>query len=225
MTTRDLPRRLFLRGAAGAVLALPFLETFAPRRAMAGGSGHRFAVFVRQGNGVQQKQGSEPERFWPSQLGALTTAGMKADSGRAVSELSDFASRLLLVRGTRYMYSTSGCGHADGGLQCLTAARPDSTSGNNALAMGESIDWRIARSLKTGGEPLNLFAGDKGSYLPDVISYRAAKQRVAAIDNPFTAYTLVFGKPDASVDAFRDWLIAEGSVSPGPAIPSRGPVG
>ena len=32
-------------------------------------------------------------------------------------------------------------------------------------------------------------------------------------------------RPDASVDAFRDWLIAEGSVSPGPAIPSRGPVG
>ena len=30
------------------------------------------------------------------------------------------------------------------------------------------------------------------------------------------------GRPDASVDAFRDWLVAEGAVSPGP-IPSTGP--
>lgn len=33
------------------------------------------------------------------------------------------------------------------------------------------------------------------------------------------------GRPDASVDAFRDWLVAEGSISPGPPIPSTGPAG
>lgn len=32
------------------------------------------------------------------------------------------------------------------------------------------------------------------------------------------------GRPDASVDAFRDWLVAEGATSPVP-IPSTGPVG
>jgi len=31
------------------------------------------------------------------------------------------------------------------------------------------------------------------------------------------------GRPDAAVDAFRDWLVAEGSVSPGPPIPSTDP--
>lgn len=31
------------------------------------------------------------------------------------------------------------------------------------------------------------------------------------------------GRPDASVDAFRDWLVAEGAVSPPPPIPSTGP--
>ncbi|RYE91144.1 MAG: DUF1552 domain-containing protein, partial [Myxococcales bacterium] len=200
MTTRDLPRRLFLRGAAGAVLALPFLETFTPRQARAEGSAHRFAIFMRQGNGVQQKWSNEPERFWPSELGPLTTASMKAESDRTVSELADYASRLLLVRGCQYRYSTSGCGHADGGLQCLTASKPDSKDGNKALATGESIDWRIARALKQGGEPLNLFAGEKGSYLPDVLSYSAPGKRVAAIGNPFTAYTLIFGKPDTSVE-------------------------
>lgn len=33
------------------------------------------------------------------------------------------------------------------------------------------------------------------------------------------------GRPDASVDAFRDWLVAEGSVSPAPPIPSTDPAG
>jgi LysR family glycine cleavage system transcriptional activator len=33
------------------------------------------------------------------------------------------------------------------------------------------------------------------------------------------------GRPDAAVDAFRDWLVAEGAVSPGPPIPSTGPGG
>lgn len=33
------------------------------------------------------------------------------------------------------------------------------------------------------------------------------------------------GRPDASVDAFRDWLVSEGSVSPSPPIPSTGPGG
>lgn len=31
------------------------------------------------------------------------------------------------------------------------------------------------------------------------------------------------GRPDASVDAFRDWLVTEGSVSPSPPIPSTDP--
>jgi hypothetical protein len=210
----NLTRRFFLRGAAGAVLALPLLESLQPRRARADGPPvHRFAIFVRQGNGVQQASGQEPERFWPSQLGALTVASMKADSGRAVSELADYAPKLLLVRGCKYNYSYSGCGHADGGLQCLTAAKPDGANGNKSLATGESIDWRIARDLKAGGQPLNLYAGQKGSYLPDVISYSGPGKRVAAIDNPFTAYTLIFGKPDSSVEAQNQLALQRASVN------------
>ncbi len=210
----NLSRRFFLRGAAGAVLALPLLESLEPRRARADGPpAHRFAIFVRQGNGVQQATGDEPERFWPSQLGALSVASMKADSGRAVSELADFAPRLLLVRGCKYNYSYSGCGHADGGLQCLTAAKPDGVNSNKSLALGESIDWRIARDVKAGGQPLNLYAGQKGSYLPDVISYSGPKQRVAAIDNPLTAYTLIFGQPDASVEAQNQLALQRASVN------------
>ncbi|MCU0654566.1 MAG: DUF1552 domain-containing protein [Polyangiaceae bacterium] len=215
MNPSNLSRRFFLRGAAGAVLALPLLESLQPRRAARadGPPAHRFAVFVRQGNGVQQATGSEPERFWPSALGPLTVASMKADAGRAVSELADFAPRLLLVRGCKYNFSYSGCGHADGGLQCLTASKPDGVNGNKSLATNESIDWRIARGMKAGGQPLNLYAGQKGAYLPDVISYSDAGKRVAAIDNPLTAYTLVFGKPDASVEAQNKLALQRASVN------------
>lgn len=196
-------RRLFLRGAAGVVLALPFLETFAPRRARADTPpAFRFAIFVRQGNGCQQKDGSEPERFWPSQLGPLTTASMKADGDRAVNELADHASKLLLVRGCEYKFSTSGCGHADGGLQCLTAQKPDGKNSNKSLAMGESLDFRIVRELEPkGSEPLNLYAGSKPGYLDDVLSYRGAKDRVAAEGNPYNAYKRMFGLPDVDMAA------------------------
>jgi hypothetical protein len=44
-----------LRGLGGAAIALPFLETFAPKKAKAGeGDAPPYAIFVRQGNGVQQ---------------------------------------------------------------------------------------------------------------------------------------------------------------------------
>lgn len=201
MTSPKLNRRLFLRGAAGVAIGLPLLETFASKQANAAASGFHYAVFVRQGNGVQQKSGSEPDRFWPTKLGALTKASMLADGDQAVNVLADYADKLLLVRGIKYNYSYSGCGHADGGLQCLTAAKPNGKFSNEALAMGESIDTRIVRALEpVGNEPLNLYAGQKSGYLDDVLSYRKAMDRRAAEGNPYNAYKRLFGLPNADVN-------------------------
>src|ERR1700761_4203253 len=93
-------RRFFLQGAAGAVVGLPLLESFIPKHALAQAAGSQtFAVFLRQGNGCQQAGiGTEPERFWPANLGALTTSSMNAEGGKATSVLKDYASKLLLVR-------------------------------------------------------------------------------------------------------------------------------
>ena len=42
------------------------LETFAPRKALVDAPPvPRFAVFVRQANGVAQEGGGEPEQYWP----------------------------------------------------------------------------------------------------------------------------------------------------------------
>ena len=188
-------RRAFLRGAASVVVALPLLEGLLPRGVKAADSVHRFAIFMRQGNGVQQGMEGEPDRFWPSQLGALTTAGMKADSGRAVSVLADFAPKLLIVRGTEMRaIQDAGCGHSSGGLLCLTAARANGRNVEKALATGESLDNHIARELSgAGAEPLTLRAGQRSGYLDDVLSYRSSGSRRVAESNPYSAYKALFG--------------------------------
>ncbi|HEX6242029.1 MAG TPA: DUF1552 domain-containing protein [Polyangiales bacterium] len=189
-------RRLFLRGAAGAVVGLPLLESLFERGASAQAMTHRYAIFMRQANGVQQALGSdEPDRFWPTKLGALTTASMKADGDQAVNVLSDFAAKLLLVRGCEMKQITdAGCGHSQGGLLCLTAAKANGKNIEKALATGESIDNRIVRELEGAGkEPLTLRAGPRSSYLDDVLSYRSAGNRRVAESNPYNAYKALFG--------------------------------
>ena len=173
----------WLMGSA-AVLLIPF-----PRRP-------RFAVFSRQANGCCQAQGDEPERFWPHELGPVTQASLTTtDADRAVSELAEFADKLLLVRGAHFNYPGNGCGHSGGGNQVLTAAKVSvDPAGNLSLSMGESIDNRIQRELgKAGVEPLTLYVGPKYGYLDEVLSYRAPKDLRAAENNPYNAYSDLFG--------------------------------
>jgi len=207
-------RRLFLKGAAGALVGLPLLETFLPNRASPADVSFPFAIFMRQGNGCQQGLGTdEPDRFWPTKLGALTTAGMNADGDQAVNELAAFASKLLIVRGCEMKAIVdAGCGHAQGGLLCLTASRADGKKVEKALATGESIDNRIERELSGAGrEPLTLRAGQRSSYLDDVLSYRASGDRRVAESNPFSAYKDLFGlvvdEKDEAKNAARQKIV------------------
>lgn len=190
---KSLTRRIFLRGSGGAVLGLPVLESLKPRSAWAQQSQRpRFAVFVRQANGVAQARDGEPERFWPRDLGPVTSDSLATkDSDRAVSELASYASKLLIVSGLSYPFDGNGCGHTGGGNQCLTAARVSSSpSGNKSLAMGESVDNRIARQLNPQGrEPLTLYSGAPDGYIQEVLSYRGPMDLRAAEFNPFNAYS------------------------------------
>lgn len=198
-----LHRRLFIRGAAGVVIGLPVLETFLARGASAQSSQVRYAIFLRQGNGVQQGMNAdEPDRFWPTKLGPLTTASMQADGDQAVSVLAEHASKLLIVRGVRYdgFGVDVGCAHSRGGLLCLTAAKPDGKNIQKALALGESIDNRIARDLQAAGqEPLTLRSGPRSGYLDDVLSYRGPRDRRTAEQNPYNAYKALFGLNDGTL--------------------------
>lgn len=208
-----MQRRNFLRGLGGIALALPFLESIGPRNARAGGY-PTFAVIMRQANGVVQKT-DEPEMFFPAKLGALTKSDLASQTDRAVSVLSDYADKLTVVRGVNFAFPGNGCGHSGGGNQCLTAARvSDSPSGNASLAMGESIDNRIARELQPPGvEPLTLYAGKMAGYLDEVLSYRGPKQLRAAERNPFVAYTKLFGASNIDPAALTRLKAARSSVN------------
>jgi len=209
-------RRHFLRGLFGVTLALPFLESLSPRRAEAGpGDVPPFAIFVRQANGVVQQTNVEPEMFWPSSTGALTKDSLLAESDRTVSELADYASQLLLVKGIDFAFPGNGCGHSGGGNQCLTAAKvSDVPSGNESLAMGESIDNRIARELNASGvEPLTLYAGKKAGYINEVLSYRGEKQIRAAEHNPYNAYMALFGLSDLDPEVLKKLAEQRSSVN------------
>jgi hypothetical protein len=191
-----MKRRHFLRGVSGVLLALPVLEGLLPRAARAEVAGSRFAIFVRQGNGVQQATpDGEPERYWPSfEPGALTKAALAADSERALSELWQYAERLTFLRGIRFNDPANACRHSGGGNQVLTAAPVSADECNSTLALGESLDNRIQAQL--GGddaEPLTLYAGRKTGYLDEVLSYRGPRELRAAERNPFTVYTKLFG--------------------------------
>jgi hypothetical protein len=155
----------------------------------------RFAVFVRSGNGVQQAENGEPDRFWPTMTGPLTRDVLRdRDGGRAVSELADFASRLTIVRGLNRPYGTANCGHAESLPQVLTARNSTGGSGNEPLALGESADWRIARELQAPGtEPLVLMAGPNTAYIAEGLSWRGARDRSPAERSPARAFGRLMG--------------------------------
>ncbi|MEQ1567198.1 MAG: DUF1552 domain-containing protein [Myxococcota bacterium] len=190
-------RRLVLRGVGGAVLGLPFLESLRSASASPSPTANPI-VFLRTGNGVQQADNNEPDRYWPSALGTLTTSSLAADADRAVSELAAHADHLLMVSGTQFFdYTDVFCGHSGGGNQVLTAAAVSTDpSGAGSRALGESIDNYVARHFTAnGGEPLTLYTGPRYGYLEEVLSYRGPYDLRAAEDDPWTAYLRMVGGP------------------------------
>ncbi|HUH05865.1 MAG TPA: DUF1552 domain-containing protein [Kofleriaceae bacterium] len=203
-----ITRRRFLAGLGGAVVSLPVLESV---RFLGRGRGRAHAevldqppvytVFVRQGNGCQQADANrgEPERFWPRDLGAVTTESLGTDNAdRALSILAPFADRLLLVRGTRFGFSGAGCGHSGGLNQCLTAASLTGT-GKDSLATGPSIDWFISTQVNPPGiEPLTVMSGPQQAYIAHGLSYSGPSQLRGAQSNPFAVYQDLVGVTGAS---------------------------
>ena len=195
MVRTRINRRAFLRGAGGVAVALPFLEGL-PERSAFGALPTKpvFAFFICTANGVVQNGGGEPERFWPSATGAIDTAKLMAATDRAASILAPHASNLLFVRGVNYPgLGGGGCGHADGLVYCLTAAKPTGSS-NKATSSGESVDTTIAKLVNPAGvDPLTLYSGLKEGYINEKLSFSAAGQVRAAEGNPYNVYKKLMG--------------------------------
>ncbi len=198
-------RRAFLRTVGGLGLSLPFLESLPERSAFAqeaGDAAPTFGLFICTACGVVQRSGRDPERFWPTDIGPLTTAGMQAFAAeRSTGLLADYADRLLIVRGINYPFSNRGCGHALGLAHCLTAAEATGNA-QRAVPTGVSADTLIANELHAPGvEPLTLYAGRKGGYINEKLSFRAPEQVRAAEGNPWRVYQRLAGLADPQTGA------------------------
>jgi len=182
-------RRAFLRGAGAITVGLPFLEGLPERSAWAADAVPVFTFFLVGSCGVV---GS---KFFPSATGAITTSSLSGMTDKAVSVLSSHAANLLFVKNVNFpLGGPTGCGHAQGLCQSLTAASPGG-SGSTAYSGGESADMAIAKLVNPNGtDPINLYAGSK-IYIAERISFKAggAGQVRAADLNPYSLYSKLVG--------------------------------
>lgn len=182
---RRVNRRAFLRGAAGASVALPFLESLPERSAWASDENPVFSLFICASCGVV------PAQFFPSETGAITAAGLEA-AGKATSHLADHAQNLLLVSGIDWNGQSRGEPHATGYIYALTAMEPLTTD-SKALAAGPSADVVIASHVHPDREPLTLFSGTKGSYIDERLSFAGPGELRPAEQNPYALYLELMG--------------------------------
>ena len=183
-------RRNFLRGACGAAVGLPVLESLMPRRARAGGSDapKRFIAFACC-NGV------EMDRFFPtSPYGALTAASL---TGTGLEPLAGHVGKMLVPRGIHTVPRgfgfdpVAGCDHVKGAGHRLTAQQLDS---GTLFAQGISLDQLIASKLNDGGRPaLNLHVGYRYEGTNGVVSYLGANAPAVGENNPWLAYQDLMG--------------------------------
>jgi hypothetical protein len=191
MLKNNFGRRRFLRGAGGVALGLPALDIFQPRRARAdAGKRKIYSALVLQQNGAIQGNGGDPDLYWPRAMGAITDAAMMgADKDRTSSELAGYASKLIMVRGLNFKNSRN---HSGGPIAASTGA-PVTGSDTRQLPVSESYDFHIASKLSPGQEPLTLYAGRKGTYRDDALSFSTGGKLRVGDNNPWNVYQRLSG--------------------------------
>jgi hypothetical protein len=183
-------RRAFLRGAAGATVALPFLESLPERSPWAAGAPQPvFAFFTCTVGGVVRAQ------FLPQTPGPLTQAELAA-AGKATSQLAGHAGNLLLLSGINWPAGTNrGDAHVDGLCAALTAKLPVPMGDvTKVTAGGPSADAFIAAKVHPGKAPIALYAGNvRNGYEAQRLSFAGAGQLNPVIDNPYDLYRELMG--------------------------------
>jgi len=188
-------RRAVLKGLGGTAIGLPLLDVFTPRRAQAQAAAQNsFALFVVGSNGVAQAYNNlEPDQFWPRNPGALTREGMVADlaAKRSTGELADHAARLLILRGIKLPFRSSGDSHNSADCQILTCQQ--NISKPVPTAFGESVDNRIAREKNAPGREPFVLRVIRGPHTIGAVSYRGRNGQRFGDDSPITAYERMVG--------------------------------
>ena len=181
-------RRRFLAGLGGVVVGLPFLEALAPRTARGQSTTiKRFGSFLCC-NGVNMD-----EWFPAVKSGAITDADL---AGTANEALTPLRAKLLFPTGVhmtpRGFDRDGGAGddHHKGMAHKLTAQFCD----DDGFALGPSLDYVLAQQVNPSGRPaLNLQVGGNTGDGLAYSSYSGASMAIAAINNPWNAYSDFMG--------------------------------
>lgn len=211
---RNLNRRLFLRGAAGAALAAPFLSSLGgSARAQDAAAPRRVVIFYTN-------NGCLTNRWFPkleSANGAITPAALE---GTTLAGLAPYAAKLLFPRGLGmapkgFNVTVDGVQYFDphdqGMGSKLTCAPID--SGGEHYALSHSLDHEIARLVNPAGtttSPLLLSVGFAGSGVKQVVSYSASKTPYPAETNPATVYSTLTGLFTGGDMTEADYRVAQG---------------
>jgi Protein of unknown function (DUF1552) len=188
--TRARPRfgrRALLRGAAGAAVALPWLESLAPRRARASNQPPLRFVVMFSPNGTLNDQ-------W------MLTGGETAFVlSPILSPLEPHRADIVIVQGLDQQ-GGGGDGHQNGigGMLTGTSLNAGPFAGVGAppagWASGPSVDQRIAQAIAGATKLRSLELGVQVGAADNWgrMSYRAANQPLPPLDDPASVYDTVF---------------------------------
>jgi hypothetical protein len=183
---KRISRRAILRGAAGAAIALPWLEAMSPRRARAATTPKRFIVMF-------SPNGTLPAQWTPTG----TETGFTLSP--ILMPLGPHQGDLVIIEGL-LQEGAGGDGHQNGigGMLTGSPLNPGPFAGVGAppagWATGPSIDQRIVQALAapTPFQSLELGVQVGGADNWGRMIYQAANQPLPPTDDPAQVYTTVF---------------------------------
>ena len=183
---KRISRRAILRGAAGAAIALPWLEAMSPRRARAATTPKRFIVMF-------SPNGTLPTQWTPT--GSETSFTLSP----ILTPLAPHQGDLVIIEGL-LQEGGGGDGHQNGigGMLTGSPLNPGPFAGVGAppagWATGPSVDQRVVQALAapTPFQSLELGVQVGAADNWGRMIYQAANQPLPPTDDPAQVYASVF---------------------------------
>ena len=196
VTKKHLPRRTFLRGALGTLIAMPFLDAMIPALTAQAKRPFRFgAIYI-------------PNGIYP-QLWHPETTGSGFEFKQVMQPLEAFRSHLVTINGMKAPDGNPEMGgvHMGASAAWLNGFGPDSGQATYTVVKSrKSIDQFIAdkiaedtplRSLQVGTEDMGTSAGACDGYpcvFFNAISWRDDTSPLPVAVNPRVTFERIFGE-------------------------------
>ena len=195
ITKKHLPRRTFLRGAMGAVVAMPFLDAMIPALTAQAKRPFRFgAIYI-------------PNGIYP-QLWHPETTGSTFELKQVMQPLEAYRSHLVTISGMKAPDGNPDMGgvHMGASAAWLNGTGPVTVMAKFVTQSKKSIDQYIAdavagdtplRSLEVGTEDMGTSAGACDGYpcvFFNTISWRDDKSPLPVAVNPRVTFERIFGE-------------------------------